>query len=120
VLPSGILVKLPNLEELNVEHNLLEDIPADLGDLKTLQIDENPLSKIFPAYRSSSKVCTVSKFVVIYSNFNLDFILSQNSPRATHDSMEPSQTDACGTRGIFFFLFPPPKLVLSLPKYTRE
>ena len=58
------MLGLPNLKDLNVSNNLLEDIPADLSDLETLRVHSNPLSKILYEYRQHDKVRQLELFVV--------------------------------------------------------
>ena len=55
-LPEGLQSTLPFLELLNVENNLLDDVPADLVYLKNLNVSHNPLAKVLPAYRNNEKV----------------------------------------------------------------
>jgi hypothetical protein len=76
-LPNGILQQLPHLKQLDVEFNILEEIPTDLVSLKVLKVNGNPLSTILPAYRNNSRVFFLF-FLCVYelsSQLFLDFIL---------------------------------------------
>ena len=50
------MANLPNLKQLNVSCNLLEDVPTDLVILEELRVHGNPLSKILYEYRQDNKV----------------------------------------------------------------
>jgi Leucine-rich repeat (LRR) protein len=49
------MTRLPNLESLDVAHNKLENLPAELASLSKLYTVGNPLSQILPAYRNNNE-----------------------------------------------------------------
>lgn len=55
-VPEDLPERLPNLEILDISHNLIESLPASLAELKELNAIGNPLSTIPPNYRSKDKV----------------------------------------------------------------
>lgn len=51
--PKNVVELLPLLQTLNISYNNLQDIPQEILVLQDLDITNNPLLKVIPAYRNN-------------------------------------------------------------------